>query len=146
MDAVATAVHELQATGGGQQADAARGANATTFDVANFQNALAEFDPGNIDAAQVQPSDAQTKTEQTASPEMWPAVRNMGEAALNLSDQAGSVRSDAFEALAKSDELSPQEMISLQVEVQKFSFHAQLSSNVANRSSQGIQELFRQQL
>jgi hypothetical protein len=36
-------------------------------------------------------------------------------------------------------------MIMLSVRCQEFMFHCQLTSNVANRTSDGLQQLFRQQ-
>lgn len=146
MDAAAASVYELAGSTQGTQQASIQGASVTSFDVANFQDALAQFDPSQINAEQAQSSEnANAPTEGTESA-MFPGIKNAGEAALNLSDHAGQVRSEAFEALANKDELSPGDMLNLTVEVHKFSFHAQLSSNVANRSSQGVQELFRQQL
>lgn len=146
MDAAATSVYELAASTQNMQQASPQGASVTNFDVANFQDALAKFDPSQMDATQVGSSDNANAPAQGAESAMLPGLKNAGEAALNLSDHAGQVRSEAFEALANKDELSPGDMLNLTVEVHKFSFHAQLSSNVANRSSQGVQELFRQQL
>lgn len=58
--------------------------------------------------------------------------------ALNLSEYAKS-------AVAAGNELTPGEIVSLTVQSQKFMFHSQLTANVANRSADGIQQLFRQQ-
>lgn len=41
--------------------------------------------------------------------------------------------------------LTPGEMVMLTVRCQEFMFHCQLTSNVANRASDGLQQLFRQQ-
>lgn len=58
--------------------------------------------------------------------------------ALSLSDYANT-------ALASDNELTPAEIVNLTVQSQKFMFHSQLTANVANRSADGIQQLFRQQ-
>jgi hypothetical protein len=47
--------------------------------------------------------------------------------------------------LADNPNLSPGDMIMAMVSVQKFVFECQLTSSVANRTSDGVQELFRQQ-
>ncbi|MFP4061630.1 MAG: hypothetical protein ACLFS2_02430 [Halochromatium sp.] len=145
MDAVATSVHEL-AQQGESLNGASQNANVTQFDVANFQDAMARFDSGQIGAGQVETGNTQTTPADNTQAAPWGGMKQVGEAALNLSDRAGQVRGEAFEALSNKDELSPSDMLSLTVEVHKFSFHSQMSSNVANRSSQGVQELFRQQL
>ena len=41
--------------------------------------------------------------------------------------------------------LTPGEIIELTMRCQEFMFHCQLTSNIANRSSDGVQQLFRQQ-
>lgn len=41
--------------------------------------------------------------------------------------------------------LSPSEMLSLTVQAHQFLFQSQLTANVANRTSDGVQQLFRQQ-
>jgi len=145
MDAVATSVHEFANANAVQDVSNNHG-GATSFDVANFRDAMAQFDPGHIGPNQAQSSEPQSAPAQSAESSPWTGLEQVGEAALNLSDRAGQVRSEAFEALASKGDLSPGDMISLTVEVHKFSFHSQLSSNIANRSSQGVQELFRQQL
>lgn len=57
-------------------------------------------------------------------------VGNLGELASNL--EAGG-------------EPTPGEMMQLTVKCHEFLFHAELTSNVANRTSDGVQQLFRQQ-
>lgn len=48
-------------------------------------------------------------------------------------------------ALESGEEWSPSEIIRLTAQSQEFMFHAQLTANVANRTSDGLQQLFRQQ-
>ena len=52
---------------------------------------------------------------------------------------------DETRALAADGELSPGQMIMLTVRCHEFLFHCQMTSNVANRTSDGFQQLFRQQ-
>lgn len=42
-------------------------------------------------------------------------------------------------------DLTPSEIIQLTAKSQEFMFHCQLTSNIANRTSDGLQQLFRQQ-
>ena len=51
----------------------------------------------------------------------------------------------AQNSVASGNELTPAEIVSLTVQSQKFMFHSQLTANVANRSADGVQQLFRQQ-
>ena len=41
--------------------------------------------------------------------------------------------------------MTPGEMVMLTVRAQEFLFHSQLTANIANRTSDGLQQLFRQQ-
>jgi hypothetical protein len=49
------------------------------------------------------------------------------------------------ELLAASPDASPGDLLMTMVSIQKFMFECQMTSSVANRTSDGIQELFRQQ-
>jgi ribosomal protein S12 methylthiotransferase accessory factor YcaO len=59
--------------------------------------------------------------------------------------EARSLGDYANTALATDNELTPAEIVNLTVQSHKFMFHSQLTANVANRSADGIQQLFRQQ-
>jgi hypothetical protein len=48
-------------------------------------------------------------------------------------------------AQAKGHEMTPGDMMNLTMRCQEFMFHCQLTSNIANRTSDGLQQLFRQQ-
>jgi len=56
---------------------------------------------------------------------------------LQLAGQAGQVASSA--------DLKPGELMMLTMQSHQFLFQCELTSNVANRSSDGLQQLFRQQ-
>jgi hypothetical protein len=51
----------------------------------------------------------------------------------------------ASEKLAANPDAGPGDMVMTMVNVQKFVFECQITSSVANRTSEGVQELFRQQ-
>jgi hypothetical protein len=61
-------------------------------------------------------------------------INNVPEKLLAISERA-----------ATNPEFTPGDMITSMVTVQKFVFECQLTSSVANRTSDGVQELFRQQ-
>lgn len=51
----------------------------------------------------------------------------------------------AENAVASGNELTPSEIVMLTARSQEFMFHSQLTSNIANRTADGLQQLFRQQ-
>ncbi len=63
----------------------------------------------------------------------------------HINSEAASLSVDARAAASSGRELTPGELVSLTVRCQEFMFHCQLTSNIANRTSEGLQQLFRQQ-
>ena len=63
----------------------------------------------------------------------------------HINAEAASLHKNAEVALASGTEMTPSEMVMLTVQAQEFLFHSQLTANVANRASDGLQQLFRQQ-
>ena len=61
-----------------------------------------------------------------------------------LDDRAASIASKATQFVSGA-EMTPGDMIMMTVRCQEFMFQCQLTSNVANRTSDGLQQLFRQQ-
>lgn len=59
--------------------------------------------------------------------------------------QAKAVSEYAASAEASGGQLTPGEIVQLTMKCQEFMFQAQLTSNIANRSSDGVQQLFKQQ-
>jgi len=62
-----------------------------------------------------------------------------------LNGEAASLSEHANAAMNAGASLTPGEMVMLTVRCQEFLFHSQLTSNVANRTADGLQQLFRQQ-
>lgn len=62
-----------------------------------------------------------------------------------VNGQASSLAAHARAAEAKGAAVTPGEMIQLTVQCHEFMFSCQLTSNIANRTSDGLQQLFRQQ-
>lgn len=63
----------------------------------------------------------------------------------HINAEAASLGRDARAAAASGQALTPGELVNLTVRCQEFMFHCQLTSNIANRTSEGLQQLFRQQ-
>jgi hypothetical protein len=61
-----------------------------------------------------------------------------------MDDQAASIARKAAQFVSGT-EMTPGDMIMMTVRCQEFMFQCQLTSNVANRTSDGLQQLFRQQ-
>ena len=62
-----------------------------------------------------------------------------------INKEATALIEYAESAVASGEELSPSEIVMLTAKSQEFMFHSQLTSNVANRTADGLQQLFRQQ-
>ena len=63
----------------------------------------------------------------------------------HINGEANRRAMDARAAEAAGQDMSPSQMVNLSVRCQEFMFHCQLTSNIANRASDGLQQLFRQQ-
>ena len=63
----------------------------------------------------------------------------------HINTEAAKLTADAANAQAAGDSLSPGDMVMLTARCQEFSFHCTLMSNIANRTSDGLQQMFRQQ-
>lgn len=72
-------------------------------------------------------------------------VGNMLRALDGIDVQARAVTDFARMAEASGGELTPGEVVQLTMQCQEFMFQCQLTSNIANRSADGVQQLFRQQ-
>jgi hypothetical protein len=62
-----------------------------------------------------------------------------------INNEAVKLSADANAAQAGGESLSPGEIVALTVRSTEFAFHCQLTANIANRTSDGLQQLFRQQ-
>jgi len=63
----------------------------------------------------------------------------------DINGEAARLSNDAQLAQAAGQQMTPGEMVTLTVRCQEFMFHCQLTSNIANRTADGLQQLFRQQ-
>jgi hypothetical protein len=128
MDPMTIAAFDLvPAQAAGAAPAAANTTLPTTFDVAHF-NALyaAAGQQGAQPASQVAPSESN------------------GFRSVIATLESLNGRADTLGSLGK-DVSKPGDMLMLTVRAQEFLFHCELTSNVANRSSEGVQQLFREQ-
>ncbi|MFN3592256.1 MAG: hypothetical protein ACK4TG_08720, partial [Thermaurantiacus sp.] len=70
-----------------------------------------------------------------------PAARGVMSALEHVNAQARGVAEFAASVTASGREMTPAEVITLTMRCQEFMFHCQLSSNIANRTSDGLQQL-----
>jgi hypothetical protein len=73
------------------------------------------------------------------------AAKQMMKPFEHINGEAHRLALDAKAAEAAGQDMSPSQMVNLSVRCQEFMFHCQLTSNIANRASDGLQQLFRQQ-
>jgi hypothetical protein len=129
MDPMTIAAFDLVPAQAAGAAPAANTTLPTTFDVAHF-NAL--YAAAGQQAAQP-----------TGMPNVGASESNGFRSVLQTLESLNG-RADTLGALGK-DVSKPGDMLMLTMRAQEFLFHCELTSNVANRSSEGVQQLFREQ-
>lgn len=121
--------------GAASAANPAANLPASTIDVAQFQQAYAEAQRSSgigTENMQVSPG---------ADSEGFKALLGT----LNSLNGQASGLGDLSKTATGSADLTPGDMLMLSVRCHEFLFHCELTSNVANRTSDGVQQLFRQQ-
>lgn len=63
----------------------------------------------------------------------------------HINNEAVKLSAEADAAQAGGQSMTPGEIVALTMRSTEFMFHCQLTSNIANRTSDGLQQLFRQQ-
>ena len=128
-------------------ADAAKAPAATThspqasaFDVREFAAAL-ERTGGATQATNTQAAQQVTP----ASLQPSEGTRAVLAALEHLNGGADNINAMSQVMTANSADLTPGEIMQMTMRCHQFLFQAELTSNVANRTSDGIQQLFRQQ-
>ena len=124
--AASTIAPAAQASGAAGQA----GYNLSLGDLNHFEQALARAG-GHLEAQPVRAPSA--------------AAEAMLRPLDHINGEAARLSNDAQLAQAAGREMSPSEVVTLTVRCQEFMFHCQLTSNSANRTADGLQQLFRQQ-
>ena len=108
------------------------GYGATLTDAVQFQNALhtaGTYTPSGLGGPEA----------------LAPAMKGIFNQLEFVNGQASNLAAHAKAAEAKGAAITPGEMIGLTVQCHEFMFNCQLTSNIANRTSDGLQQLFRQQ-
>jgi hypothetical protein len=108
------------------------GYGATMTDAVQFQNAL-------------HTAGAQAPSGLDGPEALAPAMKGIFNQLEFVNGQASNLAAHAKAAEAKGAAITPGEMIGLTVQCHEFMFNCQLTSNIANRTSDGLQQLFRQQ-
>jgi hypothetical protein len=130
IDAIATAPIAGAASLGGAASTAQAGYGVSLSDFGAFQQGLAQAS-ARIEARQVgAPSEA---------------AKMLVTPFEHINTEAAKLSADAQLAQVKGADLSPGDMVMLTARCQEFSFHCTLMSNIANRTSDGLQQMFRQQ-
>ena len=107
------------------------GPNASIADITSFQSSMTAAASG---ASPVGGPD-----------QLSPAIKAMFTQLEKVNGEARNVADYAQAASAKGADMTPGEVVNLTMKCHEFMFHCQLSSSIANRTSDGIQQLFRQQ-
>ena len=119
----------------GASGGAAAGGGASVFDVARFESQMQAPTGAAAGVAAAPPSSA------VASGGFQSVLKTLE----SLNGRVENLGSEAFQFAADKQELSPGDMLNLTVKAHQFMFHCELTANVANRTSEGVQQLFRQQ-
>jgi len=62
-----------------------------------------------------------------------------------IDNEAQALIEYAEKAVASGEDMTPSEIVMLTAKSQEFMFHSQLTSNIANRTADGLSQLFKQQ-
>lgn len=95
---------------------------------------------------------AMSAAQQSPVPNAPHAVEGLGEHLKSMFKPLDLINAEAKEIAMKAEKISasgnsatPGELLNMTVKSQEFMFHCTLTSNIANRTSDGLQQLFRQQ-
>ena len=79
------------------------------------------------------------------APKMSPTTQRLFSNFVNLDAQAEALSQEATKVSTMERPVAPSELVTLSLKSHEFMFHAQLTSGMANRTADGLQQLFRQQ-
>lgn len=123
-------------------ASSAQSPQASAYDIREFASA---FDRGAAPSSGSAQAGGPAQVGQTGPTEMSQGTRAVLAALDNLNGGADKIDAASKTMSANSNDLTSSEMIQMTMRCHQFMFTSQLTSNVANRTSDGIQQLFRQQ-
>jgi hypothetical protein len=137
MDSITPVAFEMAAAAAqpsGVATAAAAGA-PSVFDLANFHAAYTS-------AAQTSPPAAQAPKVSGAETGGFHSVMVMLQ---GLNGDAESIGTAALQNKSSQARMTPGDMLAMTTQAYEFLFHCEVTSNVANRTSEGVQQLFQQQ-
>ena len=114
---------------------------ASAIEVREFAQALERT--GGTQKAQ--PDAAPNAVASASEAEPSASARMMVDAFDNLNGAAKNIESLSQQLAGSATEMTPSQMLEVTMQCHQFMFQSQLTSNVANRTSDGVQQLFRQQ-
>lgn len=126
----------LSNTGGSQAPTAQPQSSPTAFDINSFRQSMERAQTVN---------EASSPTPQAATPVESEGLRAVFSTLDTLNGRADIIEQKSSLFTNSDQDMSPGDMLMLTVESHEFLFHCELTANVANRTSDGIQQLFRQQ-
>lgn len=123
-------VSSLASHSGGVQA----GYGVSLTDLSGFEQALARAQAGGTSVLAPQAVAAPNESMQALFKPLE-----------HIDGEATSLHQAADAAQAAGNDMTPSEMVTLSVRCQEFMFDSELTANVANQTSDGLQQLFKQQ-
>lgn len=135
IEAIQVAAME-SAKGAGGTAPAAQ-PQATAFEVSQFADAYSR--------GGASPVSSTTQVASAGPAQPSEGMRGVLSALDNLNGGAEGIGTMSQSMTTNSSALTPGQMMDMTMKCHQFLFKAELTSNVANRTSDGIQQLFRQQ-
>ena len=130
----ALAAPETLASAAGGAGGVSAGYGVSLTDLSGFSDALSRAQSGGAGVLEPQAVAAASESMQA----LFKPLEHINAEAVSLHEHAEA-------AMAAGTEMTPGEMVMLTVRAHEFLFHSQLTANVANRASDGLQQLFRQQ-
>jgi hypothetical protein len=108
----------------------------TVYDVAHFNAVYASAHVPQTQQVNQIPSVSRSEND---------GFRSVFMALQGLNGRAESIGAAAVRIQAQHTSLQPSDILMLTVKAHEFMFHCELTANVANRTSDGVQQLFREQ-
>ncbi len=137
MDTITAVAFDMSPVAARPAADmGAHAALPTVYDVAHFDAAY---------AAARAPQPQQANQVPTVSRSENEGLRSVLMVLQGLNGRAESIGAAAVQMKAQHTALQPSDILMLTVKAHEFMFHCELTANVANRTSDGVQQLFREQ-
>jgi hypothetical protein len=118
------------------------GYGASLTDVAAFEGALMRARDAQAHGFQAAPVNIDA-TDPARAPGQ--AMEVLFQPLTHIDGAANALATQAQTAMASGASLTPGEMVNLTVKCHEFMFQCQLTANAANRTSDGLQQLFKQQ-